>query len=63
MPYALSDETLTTYEASENRPSSKKKKNLKDIQKDRKSGEIDSQAAVIILQDYLNEGPLEGGDL
>lgn len=55
IPYALSDETLTTYEASHQGISSKKKRNLKDIQKDRKSGKIDSQSAVIILQDYLNE--------
>lgn len=55
VPYSLSDERLTTYEAIQSVSLHRKKQTLKDAQKDRQSGKVDSRAAVIILQDYLNE--------
>lgn len=54
LPIFLSDERLTTYAATP----IKKQNSLKKIKKDRHSGKIDSQAAVLILQDYFNEQSL-----
>jgi putative Holliday junction resolvase len=55
VPYSLSDERLTTHEARQKTQRKYRKNSLQNAQKDRQSGRIDSQSAVIILQDHLNE--------
>lgn len=55
LPVTRVDETLTSY-AAESEISAKRKggNNAKARQKHRKTGEIDSRAAAIILQDFFN---------
>ncbi|MDR1458373.1 MAG: Holliday junction resolvase RuvX [Puniceicoccales bacterium] len=54
VPVERADERLTTVQAQEDLVSIGSKKSIKSLVKNRRSGAIDSTAAAIILQDYLN---------
>ncbi len=59
LPVIFVDETLSSYEA-ESKISAKKKggNDAKARQKHRKTGEIDSKAAAVILQDFFNSNKI-----
>lgn len=60
LPAVRYDERLTSHQAAIDMDSmtKKKKKSVQQIQKERASGVLDSRAAAIILQDYLDQHSL-----
>ncbi len=64
LPVIRVDETLSSYEAESEIPAKRKGgNNARTRQKHRKSGEIDSQAATIILQDFFNANRIGISDI
>jgi putative Holliday junction resolvase len=61
LPVYLADERLTTYQAKGDRPMGGKVARAGHFRVERRSGIIDSRAATLLLQDFLNERKANGG--